>query len=126
MKKLILIITLLPLSLSAQPAMDNQEEMEKMMVAMKKMQTCMMKINKDDIAKIQAKAAKMELETQALCNKGKRQQAQQSAEEAINKFKNDPIAIELRKCTSILESISSEHEMDEIHVCDTVSDSFSQ
>lgn len=130
MKKLFLILALLPLSLAAQQHHDmnmgDQGEMKKMMAAMQKMQTCMMKINKDDLAKIQAKAAKMQLETQALCSKGNRDQAQQNAKDAFNDFKNDPTATELRKCTAILENLASEHETDEIHVCDTANDGFSQ
>ena len=128
MKKLFLILALFPLSVSAQQFpemnMENKGEMKKMMESMQKMQACMAKINKNELKTLQQKAEKLERETQALCKKGKRKQAQQKATNAFNKFKNDPFAIKLRKCTDIFESISSENEITEVHVCDSPEDNF--
>lgn len=123
MKKLFLILALLPHSISAQqfPGMniENQGEMKEMMEAMQKMQACMTKINKSELKTMQLKAEELNRESQELCKKGKRSQAQQNAQKSLDIFKNDPIAIKLRKCTEIIKDITSESEITEVHVCDT-------
>lgn len=128
MKKIFLILTLFSLSVSAQQfqgmKMENEDEIKKIMESMQKMQACMAKINKNELKTIQQNAEKLARETQALCKKGKRKQAQQKAADAFNKFKNDPFAIKLRKCTNILESMSSEDEITETHICDSPVDNF--
>lgn len=128
MKILLLIIVLVPLTVLAQqyPEMNtgNQDEMKKMMAAMKKMQVCMSKINKDELAAMRHKAEKLNRETQSLCNKGKRNQAQQKSTSAFNEFKNNPIAIKLKKCTAILEDLSSDNEITEAHICDSLENNY--
>ena len=128
MNKLLLILALFSLSVSAQQFqgmnMGNEGEMRIMMESMHKMQACMATIDKKELKTIQQKAEKLGRETQALCKKGKRSQAQQKATDTLNKFKNNPFVIKIKECTDILKSMSSEDEITEAHVCDSVIDNF--
>lgn len=128
MKKLLLILALFSLSVSAQQFqgmnMQNEGEMKKMMESMQKLQACMAKINKNELKTIQQKAEKIARDTHALCLKGKRKQAQQKATNAYDEFKNDPFSIKLKNCTDILKNISSENENTEVHICDSPVDDF--
>lgn len=123
MKKLTLILVLIPLSISAQQYPDmnmgSQAEMKQMMATMQKMQTCMQKIDKNELKKLEHKGKVFEKEIQELCNKGKREQAQQKAKQIFKVMMNDPIAIKLKKCTDIMQDMSSEVDIDDLHVCDS-------
>ena len=123
MKKLTLILVLIPLSISAQQYPDmnmgSQAEMKQMMETMQKMQTCMLKIDKKELKTLEHKGKVFEKEIQELCNKGKREQAQQKAKQIFKVMMNDPIAIKLKKCTDIMQDMSSEVDIDDLHVCDS-------
>ena len=123
MKKLILILVLIPFSLSAQQYPDTdiagQAKMKKMMGSMQKMQTCMLEINKNEIKILERKGRIFEEEMQALCKKGNRDQAQQKAREMFKVMMNDPIAMKLKKCTDIMQDMSSEFSIEDEHVCDS-------
>ena len=123
MKKLTLILVLIPLSISAQQYpdmnMESQAEMKQMMETMQKMQTCMLKIDKKELKTLEQKGKVFEKEIQELCNKGKREQAQQKAKQIFKVMMNAPIAIKLKKCTDIMQDMSSEVDIDDLHVCDS-------
>ena len=123
MKKLASILALIPLSISAQQYpdmnMESQAEMKQMMETMQKMQTCMLKIDKKELKTLEQKGKVFEKEIQELCNKGKREQAQQKAKQIFKVMMNDPIAIKLKKCTDIMQGMSSEVDIDDLHVCDS-------
>ena len=123
MKKLILTLVLIPLSISAQQYPDmnigSQAEMKKMIATMQKMQACIQKIDNKEIEILKNRGKIFENEIQALCNKGKREQAQQKTKETFNTMMNDPIAIKLKKCTDIMQDISSEINIEDFHVCDS-------
>ena len=123
MKKLILTLVLIPLSISAQQYPDmnigSQAEMKKMIATMQKMQACIQKIDNKEIEILKNRGKIFENEIQALCNKGKREQAQQKTKETFNTMMNDPIAIKLKKCTDIMQDISSEIDVEDFHVCDS-------
>ena len=123
MKKLTLFLVLIPLSISAQQYpdmnMESQAEMKQMMATMQKMQACMLKIDKNELKTLEYKGKVFEKEMQELCNKGKREQAQQKAKQIFKVMMNDPIAIKLKKCTDIMQDMSSEVDIDDLHVCDS-------
>jgi hypothetical protein len=123
MKKLILTLALIPYSISAQQypdmSMGNQAEMKIMMAVMQKMQACMQKIDKKELKILENKGKVFEKEIQVLCNKGEREQAQQKTKETFQAMMKDPITIKLKKCTDIMQDISSEISINDSHVCDS-------
>ena len=123
MKKLTLILMLIPLSISAQQYPDmnmgSQAEMKQMMATMQKMQACMLKIDKNELKTLEKKGKFFEKEIQDLCNKGKREQAQLRAKQIFKIMMNDSIGIKLKQCTDIMQDMSSEVDIDDLHVCDS-------
>lgn len=130
MKKLILILILFPLSISAQQSsdfnMDNQANVEKIMESMQKFQACMMKIDEKGMEALQRNGDILAKEIQALCKKGKRDQAEQKAESAFKNMKQNPVAIKLMHCSEMMIDMQSDVDDESIHVCDAPKDAFSR
>lgn len=127
MKILFFTLMLIPFSISAQQtntSMNNQVEMEKMMKSMQEMQNCMMKIDKNEIIKLEKKTQAFDKEIQALCIKGKREQAQQRAKNIFKNMVNDPVSKKLKECTDIMKNMPSQFEVKESHVCDSPENDF--
>ena len=120
MKKLLFILFSICVSnqTHAQPSQFSQQDINAMMDAMKKMQACMQNIDKNEIKRLEQQTKVFEQEIQALCRKGKRSQAQSKAKDVFEEMLKNPISIKLKKCSTIMEGVSSGIEIDDIHVCD--------
>lgn len=84
-----LLLLIIPFSISAQqpPHMGmggqgmNQQDMQKMMAGMQKMQNCMLKIDKKEMQMMEKKSRAFSAEIQSLCAKGKRAEAEKKSQQ---------------------------------------------
>ena len=130
MRKLVAIsILLLPLSVSAQsPQGMDQEQMQRLMEQMQKMQACMKDIDQSELQTVEKRAKLMEKEVKALCAKGKRDEAQQKAMAFGREAAKNPSLQKMRKCGEplkgmmpkipLLDQYDSKGEKSSQHVCD--------
>ena len=122
----IYLCLLLPVTALAQnyPAM-NEADMQKMMQQMEKMQSCMEKIDQGKLEALGVRSEQMEAEINALCARGKRDQAQQKAMAYGKEITNDAVMKAMTKCTEGMQAMMPELSftgVDEdstgLHVCD--------
>ncbi len=76
----------------------DQAQMQKMMQAAQKMQTCMQGIDQSEINRLQKKGEALEKEVKALCQAGKRQKAQSVALKRGKAISSDPAMKKMMKC----------------------------
>jgi hypothetical protein len=122
----IYLCLLLPATALAQnyPAM-NEADMQKMMQQMEKMQSCMEKIDQGKLEALGVRSEQMEAEINALCARGKRDEAQQKAMAYGKEITNDAVMKAMMKCTEGMQAMMPELSftgVDEdstgLHVCD--------
>ena len=122
----IYLCLLLPVTALAQnyPAM-NEADMQKMMQQMEKMQSCMEKIDQGKLEAFGVRSEQMEAEINALCARGKRDEAQQKAMAYGKEITNDAVMKAMMKCTEGMQAMMPELSftgVDEdstgLHVCD--------
>ena len=125
MKKLaVILLSLVPAGVIAQDM--NQQDM---MAQMQEMSTCMQSIDQEKLKNLGNVADKFESEMKALCQHGKRDEAQQKAIKFSQKMMDSPTVKELITCTekipaSIREMMPSMNTEDitkdynNHHVCD--------
>jgi hypothetical protein len=122
----IYLCLLLPVTALAQnyPAM-NEADMQKMMQQMEKMQSCMEKIDQGKLEALGVRSEQMEAEINALCARGKRDEAQQKAMAYGKEITNDAVMKAMMKCTEGMQAMMPELSftgVDEdstgLHVCD--------
>ncbi len=106
------------------PAMD-QQQMQAMMGRMQEMQKCMQQVDQSKMEALGEQAEQMEKEIKALCAKGERDEAQETAMAFGEKMLDDPDMKLMRKCTEGMEEMmqdmpyaDSPEELAERHVCD--------
>jgi hypothetical protein len=102
----------------------SQEDMQRMMQQAQKAALCMQNIGEDDMKKLEQRGYQFETEVRALCDSGKRVEAQKKAIEFAKDFENDPAMVQMKKCGEGLESmmpkmaIANQDNDDSAHVCD--------
>ncbi len=122
MKKLIqLSLLCFPLIAAAQPPAMSQQGMEKMMQGIEE---CMRNVDRSAIKSMASKAKAMQKRIEALCQAGKRDQAQNLAFEfAIETASSEPMK-QARKCGEMMREMMprtpfpSEDELKQSHICD--------
>ncbi|MBT8127896.1 MAG: hypothetical protein HKP12_09595 [Gammaproteobacteria bacterium] len=127
MKKLIVLIFMTaPLASYAQNFQNmNEAEMEKMMQQMEQMQSCMEKVDEKELKALEKRAKRVQSDVKALCNSGKRDQAQKKTIEFGREMAKDPTMKQMRQCgegmRAMLPDMSFANEQiagDDRHVCD--------
>lgn len=107
----------------------NQADMQNMMQQMKKMQSCMENVDKQQLKNLEDRSHKMQSEVKSLCASGKRDQAQGKALMFAKDMSNDSTLKEMKKCgeqvTSMLPKmpyidVGSGNGKDDsgAHICD--------
>ncbi|MDH5611674.1 MAG: hypothetical protein OEY66_04355 [Gammaproteobacteria bacterium] len=126
---LITLSLLLPAAAFAQemPAM-NEADIANMMQHVEEMELCMQKVGKKKMAELEKSSAQIEAEVAALCQAGKRSQAQVKAISYGKKMADDPTIEAMMKCAEPMKGmmtsmpmmpfmdVSSENP--DKHVCD--------
>lgn len=101
-----------------------EEQMQQMMEQAQKMQECMAKIDESGMEALGAKAEAMEREVKALCDAGKRDQAQKQAIKYGKEISAAPEMKQLQKCGEMAKGMMqhspmmSMEELESRHVCD--------
>ena len=118
-------MALLPaIALAADMQNMSQEDMQRMMQQAQKAALCMQNIAEEDMKKLEQRGYQFEAEVKALCDSGKRAEAQTKAIEFAKDFENDPAMVQMKKCGEGLESmmpemaIADQDNDDSSHVCD--------
>ena len=103
----------------------NEAEMDKMMQQMEQMQSCMEKVNEKDLKALEQRSKQMEREVKALCNSGKRDEAQKKAIEFGKEITKDPTMAQMRQCGEMMKPMLSKMAFaneqipgKDSHVCD--------
>lgn len=127
MKRLIIFIFVtMPL---ASYALDfqsmNEADMQNMMQQMEQMQSCIEKVDENELKALEKRSKQMEREVKALCNSGKRDQAEKKAIEFGMEMAKDPTMKQMAQCGEMMKPMLSEmafaidqKAMDDSHVCD--------
>ena len=100
MKQLtIFLLMIMPIIAFAQnyPGM-SEADMQKMMQQMEKMQSCMEKIDEEQLKALEKRSNRLEHEVKALCDNGKRDEAQKKAIEFGKEIAKDPSMKQMRQC----------------------------
>lgn len=129
MKKLFLLIALLPLmpalSIAQQPTGMSQEQMMQMMQNAQRMQECMSRVNQQALMEIGQRAKGMESEVKALCQAGKRRQAEKTAIAFGLEISNDENVKMARECGEMMRGSmpdmkypTSEEDFKDRNICD--------
>jgi mannitol-specific phosphotransferase system IIBC component len=114
----------------AAPGMSDQQ-MQQMMLKAQEAQKCFSKLDRSKFDEIEAKGKKMQAEIKALCDAGKRDKAMSTAMEFSKQMENDPLTIEMRKCSEMMDGAmggmpqsfmptAEDGEEDEGHICDNI------
>lgn len=125
-KVLIYLFALLPAIAMAENFQGmNQADMQKMMVQMQKMQSCLSKVyQQNDFQKLESRQQQFENEVTALCQKGQRDKAQKKAIAFSEEMNNSPVFKEIKKCGELAKDFSDEPIVEDDfdptkeHVCD--------
>jgi len=121
-KYLILLVSLVSLSFAQNNQIPSQADMQKMMQQMQEVQTCMAKLDNNQMLSIQKEAMAIQKKLEQMCASGKRDKAQEIAKEYANKMSNHPYMIQVKKCTKSFETNMENDKEDtnyeKVHVCD--------
>lgn len=109
----------------------NEQDMQKMMAQIQEMTACMQNIDQNEIKALEQDSKQFESEVKALCNEGKRDQAQQQAIEFSKKMMKAPALVTMQKCTekmnASMKGMMPNMDPEEIakdystgHVCDEI------
>lgn len=119
----ILAILLTPLSASGQ-AME-QQDMQQMMQKMQKMQACMAKIDQSELKAMEQTANEFQLRLKSLCDKGKRDKAQDLAIKYGKEISQSKSMKQMKECAKLIEGaipptmMPSYDDYQNKNVCDT-------
>jgi hypothetical protein len=99
MKKIAAITLLIGVSVLSQPIMAmDQQHLEAMMAKMGEMQRCMAEIDQAQLHALEQRSKGVNEELQALCNSGRRDEAQSKALAYIEEMKDHPEMEKMMKC----------------------------
>ena len=127
MKKLtIFIFVMMPLvSYALDFQSMNEADMQNMMQQMEQMQSCMEKVDEKELKALEKRSKQMEREVKALCNSGKRDEAQKKAIEFGQQMAKDPTMKQMAQCGEMMKPMLSEMAFtieqkasDDSHICD--------
>lgn len=76
----------------------NEADMQKMMQVMQEMQTCMDNIDQAELDALQEKTTKFDAEIKALCDQGKRDEAEEKAIAYGKEMTKNPTVQQMQKC----------------------------
>jgi hypothetical protein len=103
----------------------NEADMQKMMQQMEQMQSCMEKIDEEQLKALEKRSNRLEREVKALCDNGKRDEAQKKAIEFGKEIAKDPSMKQMRQCGEMVATMvpkmafADENKPgDDHHVCD--------
>ena len=103
----------------------NEADMQNMMQQMEQMQSCMEKIDEKELKALEKRSKQMEREVKALCNSGKRNEAQKKAIEFGKDMAKDPTIKQMAQCGEMMKARFShmtfaieQKANDDTHVCD--------
>ena len=130
MKKLLFSVCLLVPAMAMAQQMSEQD-MQKMMANIQEMSACMQNIDQNEIKALEQDSKQFESEVKALCNEGKRDQAQQQAIEFSEKMMKAPALVTMRECTEkmtvsmkgMMPNMDPEEiakDFSDSHVCDEI------
>jgi len=114
MRKLILVLVLgvAPAFALAQSKSGMSEDMMKMLEQAQKAQACMQSIDTSELDRLEQEGNKMEAEIKALCNSGKRDQAQDQAIAFSKEMMALPAMQEMRECSEMMRGMIPEMPFD--------------
>jgi len=76
----------------------NQADMQKMMQQMEQARSCMEKIDEEELKALEKRSKQVERDVKALCDSGKRDEAQKKAIEFGKEIAKDPMMKQMRQC----------------------------
>jgi hypothetical protein len=122
----IALATLLPVTAFAQVSGMNEDQMQKMMQNMQKMQACIAQVDQAALRKMASDGEAMQGKVQSLCTSGKRAEAEQVAMKFAQDYVDNKEMKKLKECGEHmagimpdLPSIVKDIEEKGTHVCDT-------
>ncbi len=125
MRKLILLLAVVPAFVAAQSNSGMSEDMMKMMEQGQKAQACMQDIDTSEFDRLEQEGNKMEAEIKALCDSGKRDQAQDQAIAYSKEMMAMPAMQKMRECSELMRGMlpkmpfdNFEEEFKNKNICD--------
>lgn len=125
MKKMMLLIGLLPVVAMAQSNSGMPMDMQKMMEQAMKAQACMEDIDTSEFDRIEQEGRAKEAEIKALCEAGNRDEAQDTAIAYSREMMQEPAMKKVRECSEHLRGMlpsmpfdNFEEEFKNKHICD--------
>jgi hypothetical protein len=128
MKTIVTILfLLLPVAASAQNQDMNGVDMGQMMMLMQEMQECMAKVDQAELEALEQRSEEMDAEITALCEQGKRDEAQKKAIAYGKEMMKNPALKQMKECGEITKDLVPEESMSSMeddfdfsdgHVCD--------
>ena len=105
----------------------NEEQLQQMMEQMQAMQACIAKIDKADMERLDARVEAVQMEIDALCTAGRRDQAQERTIARGREMMDSKEVEEMIKCGEMAQQMieqmdflnqESKDELQNLHVCD--------
>lgn len=125
MRKLILMLILLPGLAVAQDNAGMPKDMTQMLLQAQKAQACMEGIDKSEMDKFEREGTQMEAKIKSLCNSGKRDEAQEQAIAYSREMIDSSAMQEIKKCTELMRGMlpdmpfdNLEEKMASTNICD--------
>ena len=125
MRKLILMLAMMPALVMAQSNSGMSEDMMKMMEQAQKAQACMQDIDSSELNKLEQQGQQIEAEIKALCAAGKRDQAQSRAIAYSKEMMAMPTMQKMRECSELMRGMlpampfdDFEEEFKNKNICD--------
>ena len=132
MKKIVtgILVVLLPAVVFAENFQNmSEEDMQRMMELAQKMQTCMEQVDQSQLEGLEQRSKEFEAELKALCDAGKRDEAQAKAMAYSKEMMDNPALKQMRKCGEMsqgmmtkmmphMEIVEEDFDYSKRHVCD--------
>jgi hypothetical protein len=104
----------------------NEADMEEMLQEMeKKMESCMENVDEEKLKEFEKRTQEIEVEVNALCASGKRDEAEEKTASLGKEIAKDPMMQQISKCNEMMQSMMSKMDynmkdtpVDDRHVCD--------
>jgi hypothetical protein len=121
-----ILFLLIPVMAAAQNYQGmNEEDMQKMMEQMKKMEACMQHVDQTKLKALEQRSRTFKSEVKSLCDSGERDTAQKKAIVFGKEFANDPTMKEMTRCSDMMKGMIPEMppmdkdtDYSDHHVCD--------
>ncbi|MEN8262107.1 MAG: hypothetical protein ABFR82_01430 [Nitrospirota bacterium] len=121
-----ILLVLIPMVAAAQNYQGmNEEEMQKVMQQMQKMQACMQNVDQDKLKVLEQRSNQFGAEVKSLCTSGKRDEAQKKAISFGKEMAKDPSMQAMKKCGELSKGMmqkmpfmDQDIDRSKHHVCD--------